>query len=85
MIKRILVAGFLLINSCYSFVLPHPAIIKLKPVNNALICLNHNRNIRTSIMLKKNNDDNFYDYKLYLMIFFITLQIIKDLQTFELY
>ena len=85
MIKQILVAGFLLINSCYSFVLPHPSIIKLKPVNNALIYLNHNRNIRTSIMLKKNNDDDFYDYKLYLMIFFLTLQIIKDLQTFELY
>ena len=78
MIRRLLyqaITCFFILNSCYCFVLPNSSIIKLKPVNNALI---------TSIKLKKNNID-FDDYKIKLLLFFLMLQLLKDIDKFNIY
>ncbi len=78
MIRRLLyqaITCFFIFNSCYCFVLPNSSIIKLKPVNNALI---------TSIKLKKNNID-FDDYKIKLLLFFLMLQLLKDIDKFNIY
>ena len=67
-------------NSCYSFLKP-PIFSSLK-LNNKLginknpckELINYNRNIQTSIMLKKNKKDfniDLDDYKTYLFIFLI--------------
>lgn len=76
MIKRILFNTMLIINSCYSFVMPLPPLkplsISYKPIN--VISFNNNyRNINTPIMLKKNRNDfnSLDDYRTYLFIFFI--------------
>lgn len=82
--NRLLIICFLMINSCNSFVLHNSAIIKLKPVNNALISINHNRKIITYIKLKKNNID-FNDYKIYLLLYFLLWQIINDINKYNIY
>ena len=80
MIKRVLMFGCLLMNSCYSFI--KPSIYPLHKLNNNRLCfnnpckelINYNRNIQTSILLKKNKNDfniDLDDYKTYLFIFFI--------------
>ena len=88
MIRRLLyqaITCFFIFNSCYCFVLPNSSIIKLKPVNNALISFNNNnRNLITSIKLKKNNID-FDDYKIKLLLFFLMLQLLKDIDKFNIY
>lgn len=76
MIKRVLIFGCLLMNSCYSFLRP-PMYQSLK-LNNRLYIdnnpckelINYNRNVQTSIMLKKNKKDiDLDDYKTFLFIF----------------
>lgn len=81
MIKRVLMFGCLFMNSCYSFIKP-PMYQSFK-LNKNKLCfdnnhckdlINYNRNIQTSIMLKKNKNDfniDLDDYKTYLFIFFI--------------
>ena len=86
MIKRILINTLLLFNSCNSFVMPlqslkSPSILKMQVrclsfnINNPCRdLLNYNRNIKTSIMMKKNKNDfniDLDDYRTYLFIFFI--------------
>ena len=87
MIRRLLyqaITCFFILNSCYCFVLPNSSIIKLKPINNALINFNNNRNLITSIKLKNNNID-FDDYKIKLLLFFLMLQLLKDIDKFNIY
>jgi hypothetical protein len=80
MIKRFLLNAILLFHSCYSFIMPQSPmkesnIPKISNMNNPCRdLLIYNRNIKTSIMLKKNKNDfniDLDDYKTYLFIFFI--------------
>lgn len=97
MIKKVLIFGCLLMNSCYSFLRP-PMYQSLK-LNNRLCIdnnpckelINYNRNVQTSIMLKKNKKDiDLDDYKTFLFIFlmcfirncFIVLTTLKFINYF---
>ena len=95
MIRRLLLNTFLLFNSYYSVVTPLP-INKYKPLHNSSLSLihnnnntcrdlfKHNRNIKNSIMLRKNNDYNINVMNLINIINFY-ICIIKILKFINLF